>query len=113
MTKKRMPAAETQRETMTVLISTLLLMVVDNRPGANAIIGTDLRDATGTITFGQFRNQIEYQNAGAALNKTMKQDVLSKVDTSKLSGKTVSVVGVFQLTDPANWQVTPVKLEAP
>lgn len=78
-----------------------------------AIIGTDLRDATGAITFGQFHNQIEYQNAGSALNKAMKQDVLSKVDTSKLSGRTISVVGVFQLTDPANWQVTPVKLDAP
>lgn len=76
-----------------------------------AIIGTDLRDATGTVTFGQFHNQIEYQNAGAALNTAMKKAVLSKVDTAKLSGRTVAVVGVFQLTDPENWQVTPVKLD--
>ena len=78
-----------------------------------AIIGTDLRDASGTITFGQFHNQIEYQNAGAALNMAMKKAVLSKLDTSTLSGKTISVVGVFQLTDPANWQVTPVRLSTP
>jgi hypothetical protein len=32
MTKKRMPAAETQRETMTAFVSALLLMVVANRP---------------------------------------------------------------------------------
>ena len=32
MTKKRTPAAERRRETKTVLISALLLMVVDNRP---------------------------------------------------------------------------------
>ena len=76
-----------------------------------AIIGTDLRDATGKVTFGQFHNQIEYQNAGAALNTTMKKTVLSKLDTSKLGGKTVAVVGVFQLTDPDNWQVTPVKMD--
>ncbi|WP_419730768.1 DUF2291 family protein [Lichenicola sp.] len=75
-----------------------------------AIIGTDLRDVTGTITFGQFRNQIEYQNAGAALNTVMKQQVLSKIDTSKLTGKTISVVGVLLLTDPGNWVVTPVQL---
>src|SRR5690606_25837565 len=37
-----------------------------------AINGTDLRDATGKITFGQFKNQIEYQNAGSALNNEMK-----------------------------------------
>ncbi len=76
-----------------------------------AIIGTDLRDVTGTVTFSQFHNQIEYQNAGAALNTAMKKVVLSKLDTSKLSGKTIAVVGVFQLTDPENWQVTPVKLD--
>lgn len=76
-----------------------------------AIMGTDLRDATGTIQFGQFTNQIDYQNAGSALNKEMKKQVLSKLDTTDLKGKTVSVVGVFQLTDPARWLVTPVSLE--
>ncbi len=76
-----------------------------------AIMGTDLRDGTGTIQFGQFTNQIDYQNAGSALNKEMKKQVLSKLDTTDLKGKTVSVVGVFQLTDPAKWLVTPVSLE--
>lgn len=76
-----------------------------------AIMGTDLRDATGTIQFGQFTNQIEYQNAGSALNKEMKKQVLSKLDTADLKGKTVSVVGVFQLTEPTKWLVTPVSLE--
>lgn len=76
-----------------------------------AIMGTDLRDATGTIAFGQFTNQIEYQNAGSALNKQMKRDVLSKLDTSNLAGKAASIVGVFQLTDPAKWLVTPVTVE--
>ena len=76
-----------------------------------AILGTDLRDATGTISFGQFTNQIEYQNAASALNKEMKKQVLSKIDASKLSGKTTSVVGAFQLTDANNWVVTPVKLD--
>jgi len=75
-----------------------------------AINGTDLRDATGTITFGQFVNQIEYQNAGSALNNQMKKAVLSKLDTSKLTGKKITVVGVFGLINPNNWFVTPVTL---
>ena len=75
-----------------------------------AITGTDLRDATGKIAFGQFSNQIDYQNAGSALNKEMKLQVLSKIGTSNLTGKTISVVGVFELTDPNDWVVTPVKL---
>ncbi len=75
-----------------------------------AINGTDLRDATGLIKFGDFSNQIDYQNAGSALNNAMKQEVLSKIDAADLTGKTISVVGAFTLSDPAEWVVTPVKL---
>ena len=76
-----------------------------------AINGTDVRDATGTISFGQFTNQIDYQNAGSALNNEVKSRVLAKVDTAKLTGKTVSVVGAFQLVVPNSWLITPVKLQ--
>lgn len=76
-----------------------------------AINGMDLRDATGTIKFGQFVNQIDYQNAGSALNKEMKKQVLSKVDAANLSGKTITVVGAFKLVNPNGWLVTPVRLD--
>ena len=76
-----------------------------------AINGTDVRDATGTISFGQFTNQIDYQNAGSALNNEIKSQVLTKVDTTKLTGKTLSVVGAFQLVVPNSWLITPVKLQ--
>lgn len=76
-----------------------------------AINGTDLRDATGAIEFGQFTNQIEYQNAGAAINDAMKAQVLSDLDTSELSGKTLMVTGVFKLINPKNWLITPVKVD--
>jgi predicted lipoprotein len=76
-----------------------------------AVNGTDVRDATGTITFGQFTNQIEYQDAGSALNNEVKKQVLQKLDTTALTGKTLSVVGVFKLVNPNSWLVTPVRLE--
>jgi predicted lipoprotein len=76
-----------------------------------AINGTDLRDATGEIRFGQFKNQIEFQNAGAGINNAMKQQVLAGIDNKALTGKTVSVVGAFTLVNPKNWLVTPVRLE--
>jgi len=76
-----------------------------------AINGTELRDATGKITFGQFTNQIEYQDAGSALNNEMKKEVLAKVDTSALTGKTITVVGAFKLVNPKSWLVTPVRLD--
>jgi predicted lipoprotein len=75
-----------------------------------AINGTDLRDATGEIKFGDFKNQIEYQNAGAAINNAMKQEVLAGIDPATLPGKTISVVGAFTLVNPKNWLVTPVEI---
>jgi predicted lipoprotein len=75
-----------------------------------AINGTDLRDATGEIKFGDFKNQIEYQNAGAAINTAMKAEVLEGIDGASLPGRTISVVGAFTLVNPKNWLVTPVEI---
>lgn len=77
-----------------------------------AINGTELRDATGKIQFGQFTNQIEFQDAASTLNKEMKKKVLNDVDTKHLSGKTISVTGAFTLVNPDAWLITPVELEA-
>lgn len=76
-----------------------------------AINGTELRDATGDIVFGQFKNQIDYQDAAAALNDELKTKVLAKVDTANLTGKTVTVTGSFTLLNPTAWLVTPVKID--
>lgn len=76
-----------------------------------AINGTELRDVTGEINFSQFTNQIEYQDAGSALNKEMKKLVLDGIDNTALTGKTVAVVGAFKLVNPKSWMITPVSLE--
>ena len=76
-----------------------------------ALNGTDLRDATGQIEFGQFTNQIEYQDAGSAINNEVKKQVLAGIDPATLTGKTISVIGVFKLVNPKNWIITPVRLE--
>lgn len=76
-----------------------------------AINGTELRDATGQITFSQFVNQIEYQDAGSAINNVLKSEVLAKIDNSALTGKTISLVGAFRLVNPKSWLITPVSLE--
>ncbi len=89
-------------------VSNTVTLRVQTGPALN---GTDVRDATGTIAFGQFTNQIDYQNAGAALNDEVKKQVLAKIDTAHLTGKTISVVGVFQLVVPNSWLITPVRLD--
>lgn len=76
-----------------------------------AINGTELRDASGEITFGEFTNQIDYQNAAAALNNEMKVAVLEGVDTENLEGKTATITGAFTLINPQAWLLTPVELE--
>ncbi|GAA1489767.1 DUF2291 family protein [Brachybacterium sacelli] len=76
-----------------------------------AINGTELRDATGIFGFGQFTNQIEYQDAGAALNEEMKKQVLDPLDPSSLPGQKVTVTGAFTAINPEGWLVTPVSLE--
>lgn len=76
-----------------------------------AINGTDLRDITGDIIFGAFKNQIEFQDAGAGINRAMAAEVLSDLDRDSLSGKTVSVIGVFNMISAKNWMITPVSLE--
>lgn len=76
-----------------------------------AITGTELRDATGDIEFGQFTNQIEYQNAAAALNEELKAQVLADIDAAELSGKTVTVTGSFTLLNPDAWLITPVEMD--
>lgn len=75
-----------------------------------AINGTDLRDAPGDIAFGQFKNQIEYQDAGSALNRAMKKAVLDGIDTANLTGKTLEITGAFRLVNPKNWMITPVQV---
>jgi predicted lipoprotein len=75
-----------------------------------AINGTELRDFPGDIAFGDFKNQIEYQNAGSGINNAMKEQVLADVETGDLTGKTIHVTGVFKLISEKNWLVTPVRL---
>ncbi|HJB10283.1 MAG TPA: DUF2291 domain-containing protein [Candidatus Brachybacterium merdavium] len=76
-----------------------------------AINGTELRDATGDLDFGQFTNQIEFQDAGAALNEEMKEQVIEPVDVDGLEGETVTITGAFTAVNPEAWLVTPATLE--
>lgn len=76
-----------------------------------AINGTELRDIVGDIEFGAFKNQIEYQDAGAGINRAMSASVLEDLDRDALTGKTISVTGAFTMINPKNWLVTPVALE--
>jgi predicted lipoprotein len=76
-----------------------------------ALNGTSIRDAVGFIKFGQFTNQVEYADAGTALNNQVKARVLKGVDPKSLQGKRVKFVGAFTLITPDVVTITPVRLE--
>lgn len=76
-----------------------------------AINGTDLRDASGEVSLNDFENQIQFQDAGAALNDQVKSQVLAPLQGQDLTGKTISVKGVVTLINPQSWNVTPTSVE--
>ncbi|MHA6670183.1 DUF2291 domain-containing protein [Homoserinimonas sp. A447] len=76
-----------------------------------AIDGTALRDASGLVHFPEFVNQIDYQDAGSALNNIIKDTVLADLDAASLTGKTVTITGPFQLINPQAYLITPVKID--
>ena len=76
-----------------------------------AINGTDLRDASGEVSLNDFENQIQYQDAGAALNDQVKTQVLAPLQGQDLTGRTVAVQGVVTLINPQSWNVTPTSVE--
>lgn len=75
------------------------------------ITGTALRDAAG-ITFGEFTNQIDYQNVGTALNNKSKTEVIAKVDVETLKGKTLTFTGAFAASSADDILVVPTELTA-
>ena len=74
-----------------------------------AINGTAIRDATGTVNFNDFTNQLEFQEVATELNTLVKEQVLADVDPATLEGKTVTVTGAFTRVNPALVSVVPVE----
>jgi predicted lipoprotein len=77
-----------------------------------AVNGTALRDAVGFIEFGQFVNQVEYADAGTALNNEVKSKVLASLDVASLDGKKITVVGAMTPLSADVLTVTPISVEA-
>ncbi|WP_164863459.1 DUF2291 family protein [Agromyces sp. LHK192] len=76
-----------------------------------AINGTAVRDVTGTVSFNEFTNQLEFQEVATELNNLVRDGVLADVDPASLEGKTVHVVGAFTRVNPALVSVVPVVFE--
>jgi predicted lipoprotein len=76
----------------------------------SAVSGTLLRDVTGRFRFPDFANQLEYQSFGNAINALVPTTVLKGMDLASLTGKTVTVTGVFQPIVPTTVTVSPTEV---
>jgi predicted lipoprotein len=76
-----------------------------------AINGTALRDVTGTVSFNEFTNQLEFQEVATELNTLARDSVLAEIDPATLEGKTIHVVGAYTRVNPGLVSVVPVVLE--
>lgn len=81
-------------------------------PLGSALSGTPVRDATGTIQFGDFADQNEYQSVANQLKLTIAAEVLAPADPPSLAGKVVSVTGAWSAGGPQDvFIVQPVSIE--
>lgn len=76
-----------------------------------ALSGTAIRDVSGSISFNEFTNQLEYQKVGTELNNKIRATVLNGLDPASLAGKTLTVTGAFLRVNPALVSVVPTRIE--
>lgn len=81
-------------------------------PIAQSLSGTPVRDATGTIKFGDFTDQTDYQAVANQFKIRMQQDVLAAIDPASLAGKQITVYGAWSSGGPPrSFLVQPVEIE--
>jgi predicted lipoprotein len=80
---------------------------------------SSIRDATGFIEFGDFREQTEYGKVAAEINKKVLESI-EGVDVEALVGQPVSVTGAFTLrtqnqpsVDVSEVHIVPIEIMAP
>lgn len=66
-----------------------------NIPIGLALSGNPLRDVTGKITFGDFYDQTQYQDAASALKDLVRSSIIDKLDIANLKGKTLEIYGAW------------------
>lgn len=75
-----------------------------------AINGTALRDVTGTVSFNDFTNQLEFQEVATEFNNRVRDGVLAEVGAIP-EGQTITVTGAFTRVNPALVSVVPIAIE--
>lgn len=81
-------------------------------PMGSALSGNPVRDATGTIAFGDFPDQNDYQSVANFLRRKMLSEVIEPLDPPSLVGQTLQVHAGWVTGGPAEtYLVMPVAIE--
>lgn len=91
---------------------------VDLGTGARVIVqigpvltGTAIRDALPAFGFDRFVNQIQHADVGNGLNARVEQQVLQRLDRSKLLGASLSFAGMARRGAGGVLTITPIRLD--
>lgn len=76
-----------------------------------ALNGTALRDVTGTVSFNEFTNQLEFQEVATELNNRVRDGILAET-TIPAEGQSITVTGAFTRVNPALVSVVPISIES-
>jgi predicted lipoprotein len=77
-----------------------------------AVNGSPVRDCTGTIQYGDFTDQTEYQNVSDELKLIMQKQVIAPAKLASSKGRKVEVVGGFATGGPPNaFLIQPVSIK--
>jgi predicted lipoprotein len=92
--------------------------IVDVGGGATVVVqigpvltGTAIRDALPALGFDRFVNQLQHADVGNELNARVEQEVLQRLDRTKLRGAYLSFAGMARRDDRGLLTITPVRLE--
>lgn len=75
------------------------------------LTGTAIRDALPAFGFDRFVNQLQHADVGNELNARVEQQVLQRLDRTKLRGAYLSFAGMARRDESGLLTVTPVRLE--
>ena len=81
-------------------------------PVGDVVNGSPIRDVTGTMTFGDFPGQTEFQSVSNQFKLKIISDIVSGLDLTRLEGAQVTVVGAWSSGGPAStFVIQPVNIE--
>lgn len=75
------------------------------------LTGTAIRDALPAFDFDRFVNQLQHADAGNELNARVEQQVLQRLDRTKLPGSYLSFAGMARRGEDGVLTITPVRLD--